>query len=98
VGSPESGGSGSVLDGRSGGRGCGAHHGPVRGQKGEQGGSGEGARRRRPASAAGARAPVTGRCGLVDARAEGVKYVLRKVSRGSHGASDERNRGCGGGF
>jgi hypothetical protein len=98
AGSPESGGFGGALDRRSGGRGCGAHHGPVRDQRMERGGSGEGARLHRPAPAAGAHAPATGRRGLVDARVGGVEYVLGKVSSGSHGAGDERNRGCGGGF
>jgi hypothetical protein len=79
---------------------CGAHHGPVRGQRKERGGSGEGARRRRPAPApaTGSSAPATGRRGLVNARAGGVEYVLGKMSSGSHGAGDERDRCCGGGF
>jgi hypothetical protein len=34
---------------------------------------------------------------LVNARAGGVKYVLGKMSSGSHCAGGERNRGCGDG-
>jgi hypothetical protein len=34
---------------------------------------------------------------LVEAQAGGVKYVLGKVPSGSHGAGDERSRGCSGG-
>jgi hypothetical protein len=98
AGLPESGGSGGALDQGSGGKGCGAHHGSISGQRRERGGSGEGPRRRRPAPATGSHTPTNGRCGLVDTRAGGVEYVLGRVSGGSHGAGDERNSGCGGGF
>jgi hypothetical protein len=98
AGSPESGGFGGTLGRGSGGKGCGAHHGSIHGQRRERGSSGEGARRCRPAPAAGARAPANGQCGLVDTRAGGVEYVLGRVSGGSHGAGDEKNRGCSGGF
>jgi hypothetical protein len=57
----------------------------------------KGARRLR-LGVSGARAPANGRRGLVDTRAGGVEYVLGRVSGGSHGAGDERNRGCGAGF